>query len=321
MSSAVIPSPASPVLPALFAPTSAASKRFWEFFTTQISNDNTRKAYFNAVRNFADWCESRKIGELGQVEPMHIAAYLKVLEKEQRSAPTIKQHLAALRMLFDWLVVGQVIPVNPAHAVRGPKYSVKKGKTPVLAAEEARALLDSIETDRLIGLRDRALIGLMVYTFARVNAVLSMRVEDYFVQGRRGWVQLHEKGGKLHSLPCHHNLDAYLEAYISAAGMAGDAKGPLFRTAVDRAGDELTGNAMWQQDAYRMIQRRAAKAGIRTRIGNHSFRATGITAYLKNGGRLEIAQQMANHESSRTTGLYDRRGDEITLDEVERVGI
>ena len=322
MTKEIILSPTPELRPVpLFAPTPQAERRFWEFFTAQISNDHTRKAYFNAVRHFADWCESRNIGELGQVEPMHIAAYLKVLEKQERSAPTIKQHLAALRMLFDWLVVGQVLPVNPAHAVRGPRHSVKKGKTPVLAAEEARALLDSIETDRLIGLRDRALIGTMVYTFARVNAVLSMRVEDYFIQRRRGWVQLHEKGGKLHSLPCHHNLDSYLEAYISAAGIAGDSKGPLFRTAVNRAGDALTSNSMWQQDAYRMIQRRAKTAGIRTRIGNHSFRATGITAYLKNGGRLEIAQQMANHESSRTTGLYDRRGDEITLDEVERVGI
>jgi len=317
----LVPAAAPPVLPALFAPSPLASKRFWEFFTTQISNDNTRRAYFIAVRHFADWCQSKRIGELGQVEPIHIAAYLKVLEKEERSAPTIKQHLAALRMLFDWLVVGQVLPVNPAHAVRGPRHSVKKGKTPVLSAEEARALLDAIETDRLIGLRDRALIGVMVYTFARVNAVLSMHVEDYFVQGRRGWVRLHEKGGKLHSLPCHHNLEDYIEEYIRAAGIADDAKGPLFRTAETRAGDTLTPNPLWQQDAYRMIQRRAEKAGIRTRIGNHSFRATGITAYLKNGGRLEIAQQMANHESSRTTGLYDRRGDEITLDEVERVGI
>jgi site-specific recombinase XerD len=323
MTTEIILSPTAPSLPvpAVFQGPAQAERRFWEFFTTQISNDNTRKAYFNAVRTFSVWCQSRKIGELGQVEPMHIAAYLKVLEKEELSAPTIKQHLAALRMLFDWLVVGQVLPLNPAHAVRGPKYSVKKGKTPLLSAEEARTLLDAIDTKRLIGLRDRALIGLMVYSFARINAVLSMRVEDYFVQGRRGWVQLHEKGGKLHSLPCHHNLDTYLEAYISAAGIAGDAKGPLFRTSVDRGGDALTTNPMWQQDAYRMIQRRAKAAGIRTRIGNHSFRATGITAYLKNGGRLEIAQQMANHESSRTTSLYDRRGDEITLDEVERVGI
>ncbi len=161
----------------------------------------------------------------------------------------------------------------------------------------------------------------MVYTFARVNAALSMRVEDYYVQGRRGWVRLHEKGGKLHTLPCHHNLDHYLEEYIREASIASDPKGALFRTAVHRAGRELTQNAMYQQDAYRMIQRRAAKADIRTKIGNHSLRATGITAYLKSGGRLEVAQQMANHESSRTTGLHDRRGDEITLDEVERVGI
>ena len=142
----------------------------------------------------------------------------------------------------------------------------------MLSAEEARALLDVIEPDRLIGLRDRALIGVMVYTCARVNAVLSMEVEDYFVQGRRGWVRLHEKGGKLHSLPCHHHLEDYIEAYIRAASIAADFKGPLFRTAVDRAGDELTGNGMWQQDAYRMIQRRAVRAGIKTRIGNHSFR-------------------------------------------------
>jgi integrase/recombinase XerD len=250
------------------------------------------------------------------------------------SPPTVKQHLAALRMLFDWLVTGHVLDVNPAHAVRGPKYVVKKGKTPVLTAEEARELLDSIaivkktrladgtesEQPWLAGLRDRALIGVMVYTFARVNAVLKMKVRDYFVQGRRGWVRLHEKGGKEHEVPCHHNLERFLDEYIAAAGIAGDPDGPLFRTAAGRSG-ALTRNPMWQQDAYRMIQRRAEAAGIRTRIGNHTFRATGITAYLKNSGKLEIAQHIANHESPRTTKLYDRRQDEISLDEVERIAI
>lgn len=324
MSTALIPSPALPSpaleLPAVFAGPERTERRFWEFFTTQISNDNTRRAYFNAVRGFADWCALIGIGGLHQVQPMHVAAYLKALG-QSHSAPTVKQHLAALRMLFDWLVVGHVLETNPAHAVRGPRHSMKKGKTPVLSADEARQLLDSIETDTLIGLRDRALIGLMVYTFARVGAALKMRVEDYYIQGRRGWVRLHEKGGKLHALPCHHNLDAYLEAYIAAAGIADDAKGSLFRTAAGRAGRALTANALTQPDAYRMIRRRAAAAGIRTRVGNHSFRATGITAYLKNGGKLEIAQQMANHESARTTGLYDRRDDDVSLDEVERIGI
>ena len=286
----------SPALP-LFAPTPQARRRVLEFFTAQINNDNTRKAYMNAARRFSAWCALHGLRDLGQVQPIHVAAFVKDLQAEM-SAPSVKQHLAALRMLFDWLVVGHVLDVNPAHAVRGPKHSVRKGKTPVLSADEARRLLDAIETDTLLGLRDRALIALMVYTFARVGAALRMRVEDYYVQGRRGWVRLHEKGGKLHSLPCHHNLEIWLDAYIEAAGIAGDKKGPLFRTSLDRSGKALTKNALYQQDAYRMIRRRALAAGIKTEIGCHTLRATGITAYLKNGGKLEIAQQMANHESA-----------------------
>ena len=232
----------------------------------------------------------------------------------------MKLRLAALRMLFDWMVVGQVLPVNPAHAVRGPKHTQRRGKTPVLHVDEARTLIDAIDTSSLPGLRDRALIGLMVYTFARVGAAMSMRVEDFYVQGRRGWVRLHEKGGKEHEMPTHHNLDRYLEEYIAAAGIADDRKGPLFRTSKGKGG-ELAGRAMLQSDVWRMIRRRALQAGIKTEIGCHTFRATGITAYLNNGGKLEVAQQMAAHESSRTTGLYDRRNDEVSLDEVERIGI
>ena len=285
------------------------------------------------MRRFAGWCEARGIAELAAVQPVHVAGFVKELQSGF-APPTVKQHLAALRMLFDWLVTGHIADGNPAHAVRGPKYVVKKGKTPVLTAEEARELLDSIGIVRkvrqagqpeaaepdLVGLRDRALIGVMVYSFARIHAVLSMKVRDYFVQGRRGWVRLHEKGGKEHELPCHHNLEQYLDAYIAAAGIAGDPYGLLFRTAAGKTG-LLTGHPMWQQDAYRMIQRRARAAGIQTRIGNHTFRATGITAYLRNAGKLEYAQTMANHSSPRTTKLYDRREEEISLDEVERIAI
>ena len=178
-----------------------------EFFTAQINNDHTRKAYLNATRRFAEWCETHGINELADVQPFHVAAFVKELQG-QFSPPTVKQHLAALRMLFDWLVTGHVIDVNPAHAVRGPKYVVKKGKTPVLDADEARAAA-RLHRHRHArpGLRDRALIGVMVYTFARVNAVIGMKVKDYFIQGRRGWVRLHEKGGKEHEVPCHHNLE------------------------------------------------------------------------------------------------------------------
>lgn len=259
------------------------------------------------------------IGALDQVETIHVAAYIEGF-CGTHAPPTVKQHLAALKMLFDWLVLGQVMPANPATVVRGPAHSQKKGKTPVLTPEEVRELLDSIETDTLIGLRDRALIALLVYSFSRVGAAVSMRVEDYYTQGRRGWIRLHDQGGKHHEMQAHHNLDAYLDAYVTAAGIAADRKSPLFRSVKGRTG-RLTCNALLQQDVHRMIRQRAAAAGIQAGIGCHTFRATGITAYLKNGGKLEIAQQMAAHESSRTTGLYNRRNDDVPLDEVERIGI
>jgi site-specific recombinase XerD len=268
--------------------------------------------------DFFRWCESRGL-ELERIGPVHVAAYIEKLGKEL-SRPTVKQQLAAVRMLFDWLVVGQVVPFNPASSVRGPRYTAKKGKTPVLSAEEARELLDSIDTSSVVGLRDRALIGLMVYTFARVGAATGMDVEDWYFQGRRWWVRLHEKGGKRHEMPAHHNLEEYMAAYLEAAGIAGKKGTPLFRTAKGKT-QLLTERRITQPEVYLMIRRRASGAGIKTLIGCHTFRATGITAYLKNGGKLEVAQQMAAHESARTTGLYDRRGDEISLDEVERIVI
>ena len=160
----------------------------------------------------------------------------------------------------------------------------------------------------------------MVYSFARIGAALAMKVEDVYVQNRRLWVRLHEKGGKEHEMPCHHNLEAWLTAYIEGCGLQGDPKGPLFRT-IQRGTGQLSDSPLPQGNAHAMIRRRALAVGIETKIGNHTFRATGITAYLKNGGTLEKAAAMANHASTRTTQLYDRRRDEVTLDEVERVGI
>jgi site-specific recombinase XerD len=176
----VLSSPSS--LPSLFLARPAARTRLRDFFSSHLRNPNTRRAYLEAVRQFSAFCAEHGIVDLAQVEPVHVAAFVEA-QLERHSRPTVKLRLAALRMIFDWMVVGQVMPVNPAHAVRGPKHTQRKGKTPVLAADEARALIDAIDTDSLPGLRDRALIGLMVYTFARVGAAVSMKVEDYFVQG------------------------------------------------------------------------------------------------------------------------------------------
>ena len=253
------------------------------------------------------------------VQPLHVAAWIE-LQTQTLSAPTVKQRLAAIRHLFDWLVTGQIVPHNPAASVRGPSHTAKKGKTPVLDATEARQLLDSIEVTTPAGLRDRALIALMVFSFARVGAALAMRVEDVYVQHRRLWVRLREKGGKRHEMPCHHTLEAYLHAYVDGTGIGDDPKGPLFRT-IARGTGRLSTTPLPQANAYAMVRRRALSAGIDTRIGNHTFRATGITAYLKNGGTLENAAAMANHASTRTTQLYDRRRDDISLDEVDRIRV
>jgi site-specific recombinase XerD len=308
-------------LPALVAAAGErASMRFLEFFAANIRHPHTRRAYARAAEEFLAWCAAAGVLSIAAVQPVHIATWIEASTREL-AAPSVKQRLAALRHLFDWLVNGQVVPVNPAHTVRGPRHVVTSGQTPVLDPSEARALLDSIDVSNHAGLRDRALIALMVYSFARIGAALGMAVEDVYTQNRRLWVRLREKGGKRHAMPCHHNLEEYLTAYLDeGTGLRGDPKGPLFRT-IGRGTDKLTRTVLPQANAYAMIRRRVVAAGIETKLGNHSFRATGITAYLKNGGTLEKAAAMANHASTRTTQLYDRRRDEVSLDEVERIVI
>ncbi len=301
-------------LPIIMRAGDAAAWRFVEFFTATIRNKNTRAAYAEAVSQFFAWCDKHRVRTIEEINSIVIGTYI---EGHPGAPPTVKQHLAAIRMLFDFLVTGQIVPMNPASSVRGPKHVVKRGKTPVLKADQARTLLDSIKTDSVIGLRDRAIIGLMCYTFARVSAMVNMHVEDYYENGKRSWVRLHEKGGKRHEVPAHHNAEAYVDAYLTVAGIGDEKKSPLFRS-VDRHRN-ITMNPMTRTDMLRMVKRRALLAGLPSSTCCHTFRATGITAYLENGGTIENAQAIAAHESPRTTKLYDRTSDEITLDEVERI--
>jgi site-specific recombinase XerD len=240
----IVLTPAAGVpLPAVIASAGQrAARRFVEFFTANIQNSNTRAAYARAINAFLSWCENEADTAFDMVEPVVVAAYVeKLLKKDGLSKPTVKQHLAAIRMLFDWMVTGGILAVNPASAVRGPKYVIKKGKTPVLTPAEARLLLDSIPLVRstrrrgrepqeqpcLAGFRDRALLAVMVYTFARASAAVGMNVEDYYQQGKRWWVRLHEKGGKHHELPVHHKAEEYLDAYLKISGIGAEKNTPL----------------------------------------------------------------------------------------------
>jgi len=309
----------TPIVPAIVADTHRdAGERFLEYFAATIRNANTRAAYMNAVADFLRFAPVAELGSLAEIRSIHVTLYIETVSA-RFSAPTVKLRLAALRGLFDWLARHGVLETNPAAPVRGPAYTYKRGKTPILTAAEAKRLLESIETDSLVGLRDRALIAVMVYSFARVSAAVGMDIEDLVQTAGRSWLRLHEKGGKVHEMPVHHRLLEHLDVYLAAIGEK-DVKAPLFRSALGRTG-KLGDQRLNRHDAYAMVRRRAIKAGVAEKIGNHSFRGTGITTYLENEGTLELAQEMANHASPRTTKLYDRRGDKITQDAVERIRI
>ena len=300
-----------------------ATRRFIEFFA-RIGSDNTREAYRRATRRFFEWLESRDV-PLKKLRHPVVAAYIHELRDEHGLSPSsVNQHLTALRGLFDDLVIGEVIPFNPTSSVKGPKLergaseSSRGGKSAALSREDARRMLDAIDVSNVVGLRDRALIALMVFSVARISAALAMNVCDYYRDGSRWYVRLREKGGN--ERPAHRTLKEYLDAYIDAAGIAEDVSGPLFRTARGKT-KQLTTNRVSRFDAHSMIRRRAKDAGITAPIGNHTFKATGLANYLENGGSLTIAQQMAAHESADTTKLYDPREATITPDEIERIRI
>jgi len=305
------------VLPSVIAGAGPqASKRFVEFFTVPIRNKHTRQAYLHAACLFLAWCEQRGLA-LDTIEPIHVAAYV---ERHPGAPPTIKQHMAAIRMLFSWMVEKGVLAMNPAREVKTEKFSRSEGKTPAFTTEEITQLFGSIDTASLLGQRDRAFLAVMAYTFARVSAVASLKVKDYVQLGRRSFVRLHEKGGQERDIPCHHLLEVYLDAYLAAAGIADEKEAPLFRSIQGRGKkQELTARPLLRTDAYAMVRRRLLAAGIAGDYCCHSFRVTGITNYLEHGGSLEMAQYIAGHADSRTTKLYDRRGQKATLEDIERI--
>ncbi len=305
------------LLPEVFARSGRrATYRFVEFFAAEIRNLNTRLAYYRALTKFFDWLEQLYPGlEIDQINSIVISRYI---EMHPGSALTKNQHLSAIRSLFRWLLAGGVVTENPAVEIRSIKHKVKQGKTPILSDEEMVQLLSSIDISHVVGLRDKALIATMFYSFARIGAVLGMDVKDYFHKGKRTWFRLHEKGGKYHEIPVHHKAEEYLDAYIEASRYGDEKDVPLFQTSPGR-GRKLTGKRLQRQEAWAIVKRRALAAGVSTDACNHTFRASGITNFLRNGGSRDNAQKVAAHEDVRTTVLYDRRDDTISLDEIERI--
>jgi site-specific recombinase XerD len=313
---------ASIELPALIgdAGDHAVSSSF-EFFTARIPNRHTREAYLRAVLRFAAWCESGSL-PLSAVRSVNVAAYLEQLGADGMSVPSIKQHFAGLRHWLDWLTLKGVLDVNPAAAVRGPRYARVEGNTPALEASEAKHLFDALTGTDLATLRDRALLSVMLFNVPRVSAVVGMRVKDFDDSGD-GWLLLHEKRNKERRLPAHHQVREALRAYLTASGLDDPAKSDggkaaLFQGIPARTG-KLSGAAMHRNDAWAMVKRRCALAGLSTAFRTHSFRTTGANLHLQNGGKLEDLQELMGHADIRVTRGYLRGNGGTKRQEVERI--
>jgi integrase/recombinase XerD len=292
-----------------------ATKRFFEFFTVPIRNKNTRIAYYHAIGKFLDWCQRAGFRNLEDIEPITVAAYV---EQHSGSAATLKQHMAAIRMMFSWLTEKGILAINPAREVKTPKFSRTEGKTPAFSTEEVHKVLDSIDASHVVGHRDKALLATLAYTFARIGAVVNLKVEDYFQTGKRSLIRFKEKGGKEKEIPVHHRLEEILDEYLDVSGLRNDSSSPLFPTTVG-VNRKLGIRGMTRIDGANLLKRRLKDAGIIGDYSPHSFRATGITNYLENGGTLEVAQRIAGHADSRTTKLYDRRGQKVLLEDMKRI--
>lgn len=301
--------------PAMFA--------YAEFFEAELENDHTHRAYRHAVNRFLAWCEDQGF-DLQRVTPGAVASYLRHLKTKNgppASKPTRKLHLAAIRQFFDRLVIRHAVILNPASSVKGPRHQVSEGKTPAITPDQARQVLRSIDVSNVVGLRDRAIIGVLIYTAARGGAVAKLRLADFYTDGRQYLFRFDEKGGKIRDIPARHDLEGFVLEYLRAAGIAADsADAPLFRTVKGKT-KELTGNVMKGNDVLRMVKRRFKDAGLPKNLTCHTFRATTITDLLESGVNPDDVQNLAGHADPRTTRLYDRRKREVTRNIVERISI
>jgi site-specific recombinase XerD len=248
---------------------------------------------------FLAWAERAGYQHLEDIEPITVAAYIETLQR-QAAPPTVKQHMAAIRMLFSWLTEKGVLAMNLAREVKTERFSRTEGKTPAFVDGEVQKLLDAVETSTHTGLRDRALLGVLAYTFARIGAVVNLKVEDYYPSGKRFLLQ------------------ELLDQYLKATGLEKEPESPLFPAALGKTG-KISRRPLVRTDAADMLKRRLKQAGLPAHYSPHSFRATGITNFLEHDGTLEAAQRIAGHADSRTTKLYDRRGQKVLLEDMERI--
>ncbi len=318
-SAGLVDIPAAREIPAIVAEAGNAARFAWEeFFYGRLRNAHTRRAYHRAVKGFMAWCEDRSL-KLAVISPADVGHYLDSLSLATSSK---KQVLAGLRHFFDGLVTRHAVVLNPAASVRTERYQVIEGKTPEISVKQARTLLQSIDTSDIIGLRDKSIIAILIYTAARVGAVAKLKCKDLYDTGDQYCLRFNDKGGKSREIPVRHDLQQLLLGYHRAATIQTEmhADTPFLRSTKTKT-KQLTDRPMTAGDMGRMIKRRMQGAGLPKRLSPHSFRVATITDLLSQGVPLEDVQHLAGHADPRTTRLYDRRQRKVTRNVVERISI
>lgn len=305
-------------LPILVDHAGPAARFAWdEFFYAEHHNPHTQAAYMRAVKRFLGWCEGQGVA-LAEITPGRVGQYLAALGG---SAAKRNLALSALRGFFDRLVNRHVIILNPAASVRGVRDHRVEGKTPEIGVEQARALLASIDTGHVVGLRDRTVIATLIYTACRAGAAARLRLRDLQSDGARSVLRFLEKGGKSREIPVRSDLQTFIQTYLDAADLhKSPPDSPLFRASSGR-GRRLTDRPLSSKIICELVKRRLKDAGLPSRLSPHSFRVAAITDLLSQGVPLEDVQYLAGHAEPRTTGLYDRRPKALTRNIVERISI
>lgn len=305
-------------IPSLIRTMGRPAETAWhDFFDGRLANEHTRLAYNRALRQFLAWVQKQGKSLL-QVTAGDVGQYF---QRHPGSLPTQKQHLAALRRFFNLLVERHVMILNPAAYAQTERYSVVEGKTPEITRGQIRQLLKSLDLSHVVGLRDRAILLVLLYTTVRAGAVARLRRRDYYKTGRQWVLHFREKGGKSREIPVRHDLEEILDAYVDAAKLwEAWPKTPLFQSTYGRE-RRLTGRVMRTQDVCRMIRRRMAEAELPENLTAHSFRVAAITDLIKQGVPIEDVQYLAGHSDARTTRLYDRSSRRVTRNIVERISL
>ena len=288
-----------------------------EFFLAGLRNRHTRRAYTRHVEDFLAWCGEHEIA-LAAVSPGHAAAWI---DGKAASVSSQRIALAALRRFFALLVTRHAVLLNPFDSVRGPRREERReGKAALITPAQVRHLLHIIDLSRPTGLRDRAVLGTLAGTGARVGAISRLRIRDFRDHGDHRTLRLHEKRGLIREIPVRVDLDGWIHAYLLLAGGNLDPAGPLFRP-LQLPTLRFADRPMPPGTIRAMLKRRLRDAGLPSIITPHSFRAMVVTDLLTQGVPIEDVQYLVGHAHPSTTQIYDRRARTVSRNTVERISI